>query len=239
MPLTEEERMAAYEAKRQKRIRLLHVARRELGMDEETWHAACRQVTKKASSKDMTLLELDKMVLHLKNKGFKVRHKTGKSRTHPEGKSRPLSGAAERHGIARVASEHAKIRALWLFLHELGEVKNPAEEALYAYVKRIAHVDSLHFVDSVRAARLIETLKKWAMRVLPQKLMAQVEAINARIAPPHESRIKTLPNEVWNELQRLVSLAFDRQTYDPMENAYALGREVLDALNAADAPKAG
>ena len=65
------------------------------------------------------------------------------------------------------------MRALWLFLHVLGEVRDPSEKALAAYVKRIAKVDDLRWATGDAVTALIETMTKWALRrALPATVAA-------------------------------------------------------------------
>ena len=126
---------------RQRLIRLIHVAKRDLSMDDDTYRAILQRIGKKASSADLTIPELEKVLEHLKRSGFKVRSKAKPAQAKP---SRPLAQDGE----------SKKIRALWLFLHELGAVKNPSEEALATYVKRIAGVDALQWISGEQAERL-------------------------------------------------------------------------------------
>ena len=108
---------------RQRLIRLIHVAKRDLSMDDDTYRAILQRIGKKASSADLTIPELEKVLEHLKRSGFKVRSKSKSAPKPAQAKpSRPLAQDLE----------SKKIRALWLFLHELGAVKNPSEEALAA-----------------------------------------------------------------------------------------------------------
>lgn len=141
---------------RNRLIQLIHVARRDLALDEETYRAALESTTGKTSAAEMSLPELNKVVSHLKSKGFKVRHTK---------QSRPV----DQSPAAR------KIRSLWLSLHELGAVKNPSEAALGAYVKRIAGVDALQWLFGDQQRRVIETLKMWIHRM---------ERSHERDAPP-------------------------------------------------------
>ena len=94
---------------RQRLIRLIHVAKRDLSMDDDTYRAILLRFGKKASSADLTIPELEKVLEHLKRSGFKVRSKAKPAQAKP---SRPLAQDGE----------SKKIRALWLFLHELGAV---------------------------------------------------------------------------------------------------------------------
>ena len=193
---------------RQRLIRLIHVAKRDLSMDDDTYRAILLRIGKKASSADLTIPELEKVLEHLKRSGFKVRSKSKSAPKPAQAKpSRPLAQDLE----------SKKIRALWLFLHELGAVKNPSEEALAAYVKRIAGVDALQWISGVQAERLIESMKKWAMRFLPQavkELASQVGAL-------------PLSDVERGQLNAVLSKAFSRLTFDPMHSAWESLTDVL------------
>ncbi len=146
---------------------------------------------------------------HLKRSGFKVRSKgkPAKPKAVQAKPSRPLAQDAE----------SKKIRALWLFLHELGAVKNPSEEALAAYVKRIAGVDALQWISGEQAERLIETMKKWAMRFLPDA----IKALLPRVAE------LPLSDEDRGHLNAQLNKAFSRLTFDPMHSAWESLNDVL------------
>ena len=193
---------------RQRLIRLIHVAKRDLSMDDDTYRAILLRIGKKASSADLTIPELEKVLEHLKRSGFKVRSKS-KSAPKPEQAkpSRPLAQDLE----------SKKIRALWLFLHELGAVKNPSEEALAAYVNRITGVDALQWISGEQAERLIETMKKWAMRFLPQAVKALVAQVGALQLSDLER----------GQLNAVLNKAFARQTFDPMHSAWESLNDVL------------
>lgn len=132
-------------------IKLIHVAKGELLMEEDAYRAVLRSIGGADSTKAMPSADLQRVVDHMKRCGFQVR------------RGAPAPGR-------RIATkpDARKVRALWLFLHELGSVRDPSEAALAAYVKRIAKVDDLAWAHDQVADRLIETLKKWAMRDLPQ-----------------------------------------------------------------------
>ena len=136
---------------RQRLIRLIHVAKRDLSLDDDTYRSILQRFGRKESSSDLTVPELEQVLEHLKRSGFKVRSK-GKPAKPKAVKAKPSRPLAQ-------DAESKKIRALWLFLHELGAVKNPSEEALAAYVKRIAGVDALQWISGEQAERLIETMK--------------------------------------------------------------------------------
>ena len=197
-------------ASRDRLIRLIHVAKRDLALDDETYRAALVAVAGKTSSAAMSAPELHKVLDHLKSKGFKVRQ---------SGQSRPLA----RYPEAR------KIRAVWLLLHALGAVRNPSEAALAAYVKRITGIDALQWIDGYQAERLIETMKKWAMRFLPNAVRALAGQMNALEMP--------LPITEQAELSRKLSDAFERMTFDPMWLAWESLNEILERAHGRNSPR--
>lgn len=194
---------------RQRLIRLIHVAKRDLSLDDDTYRSILQRFGGKESSSDLTVPKLEQVLEHLKRSGFKVRSKgkPAKPKAVKAMPSRPLAQDAE----------SKKIRALWLFLHELGAVKNPSEEALAAYVKRIAGVDALQWISGEQAERLIETMKKWAMRFLPDAIRALVP------------RVTDLPLSDLDLVQINAQLrkAFERMTFDPMHSAWESLNDVL------------
>ncbi len=149
-------------AERLRLIKLIHVARRDLEkagkMDEPTYRTMLQTAGGADSTTKMGVPALMRVLEQAKKAGFKVRSKATDRRqdTSPEAR---------------------KVRALWLFLHALGVVKDSSEAALATYVKRIAHVDDMHWADGQAMRRLIESMKKWSMRFLPgvvHRLEAQV-----------------------------------------------------------------
>ena len=194
---------------RQRLIRLIHVAKRDLSLDDDTYRSILQRFGRKESSSDLTVPELEQVLEHLKRSGFKVRSK-GKPAKPKAVKAKPSRPLAQ-------DAESKKIRALWLFLHELGAVKNPSEEALAAYVKRIAGVDALQWISGEQAERLIETMKKWAMRFLPQAVQALVPQVGALQLSDLER----------GQLNAVLNKAFARQTFDPMHSAWESLNDVL------------
>lgn len=204
-------------ADRQGLIRLIHVAKRDLQLDDDTYRAILQRVAGKESSSDLNISELEKVLEHMKRSGFKVRSKGKAPRTAKQAKAKPSRPLAQ-------DAESRKVRALWLFLHQLDVVKNPSEEALAAYVKRIAGVDALQWINGEQAERLIETMKKWAMRFLPARVKALAERAAKEI---NAGRIVLTPEELAG-LQGCIGTAQERQTYDPMYWAWESLTEVLN-----------
>lgn len=160
------------DAGRARLITLIHVARRDLEraghLDEPGYRDVLRIASngRHDSAADMSYSDLKKAMEHFKRAGFQTRKAVGDRRQ-------------------TVNPDASKVRALWLFLHVLGVVKNPSERALAAYVKRIAKVDDLRWARGSSIDSLIETLKKWAMRFLPAAVAAlRDEVMAAHLAKP-------------------------------------------------------
>ena len=150
------------DARRAKLIKTIQVGRRELRMDEPTYRAMLARVGGAESLKDMPLSKMIDVLEHLKKSGFQLRSKSG-DRSQATG------------SFAR------KVRALWLFLHTLEVVRDPSERALNAYVKRIAKVEDLRWVRPHDQEAVIETLKKWTMRFLPDQVERRQSEVIAQL----------------------------------------------------------
>lgn len=190
-------------------IRLIHVARRDLGMEDDAYRAIVARIADgKTSSADCTVLELERIIDHLKKAGFKVR----KPKTAAPAERRPL--ATDR--------ESRKLRAIWLLLHQVGATQSNTEASLAAYVKRMTGCDALQFVKPHDRYALIEGLKGWAARELKK-------AIDARLQRMHGAGM--LPPELRAEhIAGVVAPTLNPRTFDSL-------REVWSWLEAREAGK--
>lgn len=142
----------APDLRRRKELAKIHLGAKAIGLgDEDAYRAMLRLVTGKNSAGDLSQGERTKVLEHLKSKGFADRPKPPKrAGTRPRDES----------------AEASKIRALWLALYQLGEVQDPSEAAMEAYVKRMTGKDALRFVSSHREVdKVIKTLRGWCERV--------------------------------------------------------------------------
>lgn len=131
-------------------IQLIHIAKTQLQLDSDTYKHALSSVTGKESTTEMTEPQLQAVLNHFKNVGFKVESKSIKQKT----------------GVSQLASDDQSrlIRHLWLLLHSNGVVRNADERALAAYVERVAKVSALQFLSTEKAITVIESLKKMCQR---------------------------------------------------------------------------
>lgn len=164
---------------RRRDLAQIHIALKQLGISDDDHRALLAAVCGVHSAAELDGKGRDQYLQHLKKIGFKVQHKQASNPTAPRKSSRALAPD----------DQSRKIRALWLQLHALGVVQDASEAALGAYCKRITRIDALQWINTYQASALIETLKKWAMRYLPQA----VQALAARVLPALASGELALP----------------------------------------------
>lgn len=122
----------------------IHVAKKQLGLDDDTYRAVLRRVTGKSSTADMDDRERQRVVEHFRKEGFKP----------AAGKRRKLDG-----NYAPV------LQALWIGAWNLGIVRDESDAALLAFVKRQTGIDHVRFLrDQDDAMKAIEALKGWMHR---------------------------------------------------------------------------
>lgn len=125
----------------------IHIARAQLGLDEETYRAVLWTVGRVKSSKDLDWTGRKKLLEHFRAKGWKPappkRAKTAK----------PVSSGQE-----------GMIRALWSDLHDAGKVRDPSDAALGSWLKRNRWPERVEWLDGHQVTQAIEALKKWLNR---------------------------------------------------------------------------
>ncbi|EDL3540832.1 hypothetical protein CRW69_07865 [Salmonella enterica subsp. enterica serovar Newport] len=145
---------------RDKLISTIHVAKRELRLDENTYKDALRTATGKTSCRDMTKTELSKVLAAFQKRGFKVR-------------SRPQNRAL------KPATVTAKIRAIWRLMYAQGFLSRDSEAALNGWVRKqtapqnggegVANYQWLEREPAL-ASDVLERLKRWHRREMLRSL---------------------------------------------------------------------
>ncbi|WP_418114589.1 regulatory protein GemA [Vibrio scophthalmi] len=147
-------------------IQLIHVAKRELALDDDTYRIILDAETAKDSCSKMSMKELEKVISALESKGFK-RQKKGR-KTEFKKRLSPKSG--------NVKTEIDKIRAVWIVMAKQGFVRDGSETALDAYVRRVTNrhkdegVDHVAWCHARHAYAVLESLKSWHRRVMIDEL---------------------------------------------------------------------
>ena len=186
----------------------IHLAKKDLCMSDDDYAAVMLRVSKgrTSSAGELDVRERGQVLEHFKRCGWKPR---------------PRNAGAYSRPVAADSAEARKVRALWLMLHELGQVRDPSERALGSYCKRVLKVDALQWTDG-QIWRLIESLKDWAMRALP----ARCEAMRMELAPHHAA----LPADAVALIQRCwvdVLACGKKHRFDEYHALYAALRDCM------------
>lgn len=129
---------------RRRELAMIHIAKQQLGMAEESYRAILWTIGRVESAADLDWAGRKHLLEHLKKCGFK-----------PAAPRRAGDGALPDDDQSKM------IRALWLELHNAGTVRDPSERALNHWVKRMSGVERLAWCKPPQKAALIEALKKW------------------------------------------------------------------------------
>lgn len=124
-----------------KAIAAIHVAKRDLGLDDATYRTMLVHVVGKDSLRDMSPAEHERVIAHMRGKGA------------PRGRGK-LSGPYA-----------GKLQALWISGWHLGVVRNKSDEALLAFIKGRTGIDHTRFLRNAADARkAVEALKSMLER---------------------------------------------------------------------------
>lgn len=141
-------------------IKLIHVARRNLQLDDDTYRAALREVTGKTSCRELSVGKLEEVLKSLEDKGFK--------------RTRPRS-AARRH---RETDMGKKVRHIWHQMFKDGFISDGSDAALDAFVARMTiktndgqGIASLAWCKAEHLLQVLESLKQWHMREMKAVLV--------------------------------------------------------------------
>ena len=97
-------------------IKLIHVARRNLQLDDDTYRSVLMRVTGKQSCRDLRVGQLEDVLKVLEDKGF--------IRTRPR-------SPARRH---RETDITAKVRSIWRQMHRDGFIRDGSDTSLDSFV---------------------------------------------------------------------------------------------------------
>ncbi|HGT2586624.1 TPA: gp16 family protein [Klebsiella pneumoniae] len=145
-------------------IQLIHVARREAGLDDETYQAKLLAATGKNSCRDMSLPELETALRTFRDSGFKRKNKR----------------SSERQRSAIVG----KIRAVWGEMHAAGLIQCGSEAALNQYVVRMttrqngAGISRADWLTDALSGPVLESLKQWHRR----EMLAAIKRLREQLA---------------------------------------------------------
>lgn len=133
---------------RRRDLAAIHVAKKQLGMEDDTYRAMLWSIGRVRSAGDLDFAGRRAVLDHLKACGFR--------NTRPQARD----------------PQSRKVRALWLDLKGLGALRDASEGALASYVERVTGVKALQWLSGAQASHVIEQLKAWKKRISREQLAA-------------------------------------------------------------------
>lgn len=131
-------------------IAKVHIAKADLGLDEDTYRQIIFDHCGVMSAADASSADLAKVLDHFKAHGWKPLPAARKAGAV---KARPADSPMAR-----------KARAMWISLHQLGVVRDPSEKALERFAAKQLKCERMAWADQGKAYKLIEALKAMAKR---------------------------------------------------------------------------
>jgi phage gp16-like protein len=138
----------------------IHVAKKQLGLDDVTYRDIVRRVSAKfrrapvESAGLMTERERRALIDELRGFGFR----------------KPLDKTPRNPGLG----QEQKIRAIWQALNEAGALRNPTEKGLRAFIKRqTGGVEMPNWLTAEQANKVIEALKAMQKRAADEVVRDQ------------------------------------------------------------------
>ena len=207
-------------ANRKDDLAKIHIAKKDLALDEHTYRSLISRVTKGKHNSSATLdyRERSMVLEEFKRLGWKPKRSKNKKK-----------GPVSRHGVSD------KIRAIWINMHQEGIVRDPSEQALNKWVGRMsaplndgAPVASVEWLcrNPKLETHILETLKKWRKRVWRERKEANFDLIKRTAKStrqPAEEIAKQLLEKgeiyYWYEFNELWGLE------PPEQNENAIGIE--------------
>jgi phage gp16-like protein len=125
----------------------IHIAKKSLGWDDETYRDILWTVCRVKSSADLDFTGRKRFLDHLRQCGF----------VNP---ARPRKAAV----AGQLTPVQRKMFSLWQQLADAGKVTERRMSALAAYAKRQTGVDRLEWLNGRQEDLVIESLKRWLAR---------------------------------------------------------------------------
>lgn len=131
----------------------IHVAKKQLGMQDDDYRAFLQRVAGKSSARDLSPGQRGLVLDEFRRMGFEP------------AAPRRAKKASVRGAMALEGRYAGKLRALWISGWHLGVVRDRTDRALLAFLERQTGLSHTSFLrDPIDAARAIEGLKKWLSR---------------------------------------------------------------------------
>ena len=130
----------------------LHIAKKELGLDEDTYRAALMTIAGASSARDLSDEAIERVLAEFRRRGWRP----GRARS-----ARFSHGArGGRRWRPRAKYAHCrKVWALWGELKRHGIWRDPNPASLVKFVRRLTGVDDPDWLTPAQSNKVIEALK--------------------------------------------------------------------------------
>ncbi|RFC63624.1 regulatory protein GemA [Fulvimarina endophytica] len=127
----------------------IHVGRRQLGLDDDTYRDLLERETGQRSAKGLTAAQTDRVLEAMRRAGFTL-----------------ANNKASKRDQKRLEGPYAsKLQALWIALYNLGAIDDRQDSALLAFARRQCGIERTEWIrDPDDAKAVIEALKAMAER---------------------------------------------------------------------------
>jgi hypothetical protein len=176
---------------RRRELAAIHAAKKQLGLDDDTYRDLVFGVTGKRSAGDLDGLERQKLIEHLRALGFA-----------PAAKGAASCSAPRSVFVYHDRREHRLIAALWRNLWLLGETEDPGARALDKFVQRQAGVAALKWLAPEAAHSVVQALKDWLAR-------AGFQTPSSGAKDVKKLALTRLVKAQWARLESLGAVAFE------------------------------
>ena len=137
-------------ATRQGDLAKIHIARAQLGLDDDAYRQLLRTLCQVESASSLDYAGRQRLLKHFQACGWKP-------------------APAVRAKVKQLADgpQIKMMRGLWIELHQAGKVREPSEGALLNFARRFVRpdrCDHLRWLSATAASQCIEALKQWRDR---------------------------------------------------------------------------
>lgn len=198
-------------------IQLIHIAKSQLAIDDETYRASLKSITGQPSCSKMSIAELSQVLEFMKSKGFKAKAKKAFS---------PKTSDKNSH------TQLDKLRQLWIQMSHQGLLNDGSEQALTKWAASQSKslnngvpIAKLEWLKGNMLYALIEQLKGWHLRVLKEMLPEKYQLVTQF---NQEDRLDdTCRASFLNMVHRLGK----SQTHETVNSAYITCCQILEQIN--------
>ena len=134
-------------------IAAIHTLKSKLQLSDDDYRALLVNLTGKASSKELSALQLEHVRSHMQNLAVR------------EGVAKPMFRRSTfAQAKAAASPRERKVWALWNQLYRDGKLRDNSAKSLNTWVQHMVSVSALRFATDEQLNTLIEALKNWDAR---------------------------------------------------------------------------